>query len=169
MFGFAVPFHETRVVMSIPLNRRTWLWILGIGLGLLLLAGFVLPALWNVNHVTEWFFCEECGAHRMVAEVQSRSSGEVLEGQAQIVPTDLSAWYEAHYPEPCEHVWQRYHFGSVGYFVLGPFRMQTGGFSSGGRSAPRLLSLDPEQRKDLEERYAKDKTACRQYIAAQLK
>jgi len=156
--------------MAIRWSRCAWFWVLGLCLGLVLLAGFLPPAIPpNISHETEWFFCQGCGVRKVVTQVKNLRDGELLESESQIVPTDLSAWYEAHYPSPCEHVWRRNHVGTKGFFVLGPFRIRAGGAEAGSWRTPSLLSLGEQERKELDERYAKDKAACGEYITAALK
>jgi hypothetical protein len=156
--------------MAAGFKRRVWLWILGIGLAVLVVGGLVLPAalLPNVRENTKRFYCRKCGIGKVVKQITS-TSDDMLETQSEHVSTDLSAWYESHYPSPCEHVWQLNHTALVGYFVVGPLRMRAGAAGYGSYPTPRLLWLDENQRQELDKRYQEDKAACHQYISVALK
>jgi hypothetical protein len=151
-------------------NSRVWIRALVICCALVLAVGFAIPAIPpNVRRECESLFCEKCGVCKWVTQIKNPNTGAVIDSESEISPTALSAWYEAHYPSPCEHLWQKYHGSVRSYFVLGRFRLRTGSGGSGGRLRPALLSLNEDQRKELDEKYAADKAACQQYIAAALK
>jgi hypothetical protein len=155
--------------MAIRWNNRVALRALAIGCALVLLIGMAMPAIPpNVTQTTTASFCQKCGMCETVTEVRSFSDGWAPHRDAQQTPTALSAWYEAHYRAPCQHVWRMSHSCGSGHLVLGPFRMSTGPrFWSSGPN-PALLWLNDAQRADLDQRFAADEAACRQYIAAEL-
>ena len=157
--------------MAIRWSRRVWFRVLGLCLGLVVLVGFLLPAIPpNIRHTSEMFFCQRCGVRRVVTQVGEWRNGESLDNESQIVPTDLSVWYEAHYPSPCQHIWKRHNISSEGYRTLGPFRIRAGTCESGSSRTPSLLQeLGEQERNDLDKRYATDKAACQEYIAQALK
>jgi hypothetical protein len=123
----------------------------------------------NGRQRTEQFFCQRCGAQKVVTQIIGSKNREVLESESHVAPTDLSAWYESHYPSPCEHVWRRSDLSDIGYFAVGSLRIQAGGGAIGSGWRPSLLHLGERERRELEERYEKDKGACLEYISAALR
>lgn len=136
---------------------------------LLFLGALLLPAIPpNRGYSSTHHFCTHCGVRKHALE-EWQGSIDHQTTQSELQPTPLSQWYEAHYPEPCQHEWCYNHSVTRGYFQIASLRLNAGTGSAGSHVTPFLISLSIADRDNLDSRFGADPNACKEYIALQLK
>ncbi len=114
------------------------------------------------------YYCTRCGRYMYADEVRlgDRRSPPTF-ANAVFEETPLSKWHKEHFGDTCSHLWKLDHGGGSDSGALWGLIGRSKQWTMSGHRSP-LCSLPYEDRRVLEDIYARDKETCRLYIELQL-